>query len=129
MRKSSLVVSAIVLFAFALCASLAYADALVAKVQFPFKAGGIEYPAGTYRIETIATMESLKILHEETTKSGIVPFLTRLSEREGEKGMLVFDKVGDQCYLSEIYIPGIDGFEVKAAAGKHTHVKVIAGKK
>jgi len=34
----------------------------------------------------------------------VVPFTTRLAMRDGDQNALVFDKVGDQCYLSEIHL-------------------------
>ncbi len=129
MKRSSVAVSFVLLLVFTICASLAYADTIVAKITFPFMAGGKEYPAGTYRIETSTNMDEITIRSEETGKGGIVPFETRLSSRDEDKATVVFDKAGDKYYMSEIYMPGIDGFEIKGATGKHTHVKVTATKK
>ena len=56
-----------------------------------------------------------------------MPVTSRLSDR-GNEALVVFDKEGELYYLSEIFMPGIDGFQVKGATGKHTHVKVKAGK-
>jgi hypothetical protein len=53
-----------------------------------------------------------------------IRFDTRLSERKGEDGSVVFDKVGNELYLSEIYIIGMDGFFFKGAPGKHKHLVV-----
>lgn len=105
----------------------AYAAALEVNIQFPFKAAGKDYPAGKYRIEAVLQTEELTIQDEGTGKKALLAFTTRLSAREGE-AQVVFDKLGDQYYLSEIYLPGIDGFELRAATGKHTHVKVKTGK-
>ncbi len=129
MKGSSLVISAALLLILGICASLAYADTVVADIQFPFMAGGKEYPAGKYQIDTGAQMEELILRSEATGKGGLLPFTTRLSQREPDKTELVFDKAGDKYYLSEIYMPGIDGFELKGASGKHTHIKVKANKK
>ncbi len=126
MRRSSLVILG-VLFVFAALACIAYADSVVATVQFPFKAAGKDMAAGKYRIDATGEMEDLKITNEATGKALVVPYVSRLSEREGQT-LLVFDKKGDEYFLSEIYFPGIDGFELKGATGKHTHVKVKATK-
>lgn len=107
--------------------TVAYGDAVVASVQFPFKIAGKEYPSGKYRINANVQNDELTITNMATQKRDILPFATRISAREGESE-LVFDKQGDQYYLSEIYMPGIDGFELHGATGKHTHVKVKAGK-
>ena len=128
MKKSTLVVSAFMLLAFAIWGSLAYADVVVTDIQFPFKAGGKEFSAGKYRIETILQSEELTIRNEATGKAVVLSYTTRLSPRESEEGSVVFDKAGDQYYLSEIYMPGIDGFGLKGATGKHTHVKVKGSK-
>ncbi len=125
MKKPTLVICAVV-FSFAIWGNLAYAESMEANIQFPFKAAGTEFTAGKYRIEEDIKLETVKLLNEGTGKAALLPFITRLSDR-GE-ALVVFDKQGEQYYLSEIYMPGIDGIELKAATGKHTHVKVKAGK-
>jgi hypothetical protein len=47
-----------------------------------------------------------------------------LSQREGEPGEVVLDKVDNELYLSEIYIIGMDGFFLQGAPGKHKHLIV-----
>ncbi len=125
MRKSTFVTWT-VLLAFALWGSIAYADVVTADIQFPFKAGGKEFSAGKYRLESDLQSGDIILRNESTGKALLLPVTERLSGRD--EALVVFDKQGDQYYLSEIYMPGIDGFEVKAATGKHTHVKVKAGK-
>ncbi len=117
----------VVVFAFAVCASVAYADSLIATIQFPFKAEGKEFAAGKYRFDADLERGMIMLRNESTGKSVLLPFTSRLSER-GDDSMVVFDQLGDQYFLSEVYMPGIDGFELKALTGKHTHVKVKAGK-
>jgi len=126
MKKSTLVIWTVVL-AFAIWGSLAYADAIVANIQFPFKAEGKEFTAGKYRFDADLQSGEITLRSETSGKGVLVPIRTRLSDR-GAEALVVFDKEGDQYYLSEIYMPGLDGFEVKGATGKHTHVKVKAGK-
>lgn len=128
MKGSTLAIAAALLLLLGIGASLVYADTVVADIQFPFMAGGKEYPAGKYEIETSASMEELTLRSVATGKGGLLPFTTRLAQREPDVTELVFDKAGDKYYLSEIYMPGIDGFGLKGAPGKHTHVKIKAGK-
>jgi len=125
MKKSTLVTLAVV-FTVVVWGSFAYAESIVADIQFPFKAAGTELTAGKYRFEEDLKSEMLKLRNEETGKGALLPFATRLSQRD--EALVVFDKQGEQYYLSEVYMPGIDGIELKAATGKHTHVKVKAGK-
>jgi len=128
MKKPKLVVLAFALLAFTMVGSVAYAQAVVANIDFPFKAGKTTFPAGKYSINQ-SPEEELTIRSMDTGKGVIVPFTTRLSPREDNAALVVFDKDGDQYYLSEIYMPGIDGFALTGAPGKHTHVKVKGGNK
>ncbi len=121
--KKSMMAFWTVLLVFTICGSSAYADVLVADIQFPFKAEGQELSAGKYRIDIDIQSGDITLRNESTGKAIFVRSLSRLSER-GNETLVVFDKQGDQYYLSEIYLPGIDGFEVRGATGKHTHVKV-----
>ncbi len=121
MKKSTLTICVLV-FAVVTWGTLAYAETLVANIPFSFKAVGKEYPAGKYRIEVNVQSEVIKLMNEATGQGALLPFTSLLSERD--EALVVFDKKGDQYYLSEVYIPGIDGYEFKGATGKHTHVKV-----
>ncbi len=125
MKKSAVVVCAVV-FALAIWGSIAYAEALVVNIQFPFKAMGKDFPAGKYQIEAELQPGELKLTNEATGQGAVMTYTTRLSERD--EALVVFDKQADKYFLSEIYIPGIDGFELKAAEGAHTHVKVKGSK-
>ncbi len=127
MTKPKLAVVVIALLALGI-GSLSYAEVVVADIQFPFKAAGIEMPAGKYRVETIMQDQNLVIRNLSTGKAEILPLITRISPKNPAEASFVFDKAGDQYYLSEIYIPGIDGFLLQGATEKHTHVKVRGGK-
>ncbi len=108
-----------------LAGNYAYAGTLTVNIRQPFIAGGKSLPAGRYRI--LADDENAQfvtIRNLETSTSSEIRFDTRLSAREGENGSAVFDKVGDELYLSEIYIIGMDGFFFKSAPGKHKHLVV-----
>ena len=51
--------------------------------------------------------------------------LERLADTGGKDSKLVFDKMEDgKSYLSEIHIPGQDGYLVGIAKGKEKHVTV-----
>jgi hypothetical protein len=104
----------------------AFAGELTVNIQQPFLIGGKSFPAGHYRI--IAEAENDQFVHIQSlgTKTGLsdIRFDTRLSERKGEAGSVVFDRVGNELYLSEIYIIGMDGFFFKGAPGKHKHLVV-----
>ncbi len=127
MKKPKLVVVVAALLALGI-GSLSYAGVVVADVHFPFKAAGVDLPAGKYRIETIMQDQNLEIRNLASGKAEILPLITRISPKNPAEAALVFDKAGDQYSLSEIYIPGIDGFLLQGATENHTHVKINAGK-
>jgi len=108
-----------------LAGDYAYAGTLTVNIRQPFIAGGKNFPAGRYRI--LADDESdqfVNIRNLDAETSLEIRFDTRLSAREGENGSVVFDKVGNELYLAEIYIVGMDGFFFKGAPGKHKHLVV-----
>jgi len=125
-KRSTLVIWAVVL-TLGIWGSLAYADTITASIQFPFKVEGKELAAGKYVFDSDLQSGVITIRGENTGKGVVIPVESRLADRD--EGLLVFDKDGNQYYLSEIFMPGIDGFEVKGRlTTKHTHVKVKASK-
>jgi hypothetical protein len=128
MKMQRLVVLAGAMFALGIGGSLAYADELVATVQFPFKAGGKEFPSGKYMLRTndqdVVTIENLS-----NGTEAVLPFVARVQPRNIDKGSLVFDRAGHQYFLSEVLMPGIDGFLVKPVPAELRHAKNKVGGK
>jgi hypothetical protein len=101
-----------------------------ATIPFAFTVAGTSAPAGNYEIlSEDATVGGLMLQKTDGGKPILVPFTTRLAMREGEQNTLVFDKVGDMYYLSEIHLSDSDGYFLPGAPGKHTHTQVKAHKK
>jgi hypothetical protein len=101
----------------------------VFDVSFEFSVGGAKLPAGRYELGiSRQSLDIITVANLDTGKSIAVNYLTRLGPRNIEKPELVFDKDGDQAYLSEIHIPNIDGFHLQGAPGKHSHVSIIGTK-
>ncbi len=106
--------------------AMARGEGLRTTIKFPFKAAGSMLPAGPYSIDVSRAEEHLLILRNVDTRiSYAIPYETRLSARADAS--VVFDKDGDDFYLAEVYVPGIDGFLLNAAPAKHTHVMVPSG--
>jgi hypothetical protein len=125
MRKR--LVAAACLFALTLGVVAAYAQRPRATVQIPFDftAANSELPAGTYTITTDNANPGLLVLrNEKGGKSGLCPVITRLAPSESSKPQVVFDKVGEKRILSEVYLPGADGFQLAGTTSEHTHQKV-----
>jgi hypothetical protein len=101
------------------------AEEVIVNLKQPFIAGGTVFPAGHYRFVTDNdNAEFVNMMNLDRHADQQLRFETRLSPREGKVGSVVFDKVGDELYLAEIYIVGTDGYFFKGAPGKHKHLIV-----
>jgi len=100
----------------------------VADVPFAFIVGGKTLPAGTYRFSPSDTLTQMTVTNTIGKESVMALIITRLSPRQAGEAAVVFDVAGSDRYLAEIYLPGIDGFQVPCAPGDHTHVVVKAKK-
>lgn len=107
-----------------LAGAFVYAGDLTVNIKQPFKAGGKDYPAGSYRILADDDGDHINLLNLDRKTDDAIRFSTRLSPREGQWGEVVFDKVENELYLTEIYIIGMDGFFFEGAPGKHKHLVV-----
>ena len=99
-----------------------HAGDLTVNIKQPFKAGGKDYPAGRYRVLADPDSDHINFLNLDTKTDDEIKFSTRLSPKEGKWGEVIFDKVGNDLYLAEIYIVGMDGFFFEGAPGKHRHL-------
>jgi hypothetical protein len=125
MRKH-LVLVAMLLLSTALVSVAQDFPTVVADIPFSFTAGGKTLPAGQYQFGEGSLGKEMVIRGENTKADVIAPVVTRLGERPGDQAEVVFDKVENDYYLSELHIPGMDGYLFKGAPGKHTHVRVRA---
>ena len=117
-----------------LAASTAPAYAQVAAkfdIPFPFVAGGKTMPAGTYDIsESSPALLTIRSSADPKAEAALVP-ITRLAQVAAPltQTEVIFDKVDNGSYLSEIWMAGEDGFLVYATKGPHTHTRLKAAKK
>ena len=105
---------------------------LTAKVPFQFMVGDKMLPAGAYVVEGQGAAEmKIRALKGEWTATA--PVITRLAKENhsehGTKVNLVFDIVGDKHYLSEVWMPGQDGYLVRGTTESHTHAVVAENNK
>ena len=104
------------------------AEMLKAKIDFAFVAGGKTLPAGEYEFRKDDATQTFRIQGAGST-GDIVNIITELSagvRNNPQAASLVFDQVGDKYVLSEIWIPGLDGYLVQVTKGHHTHKVVTA---
>jgi hypothetical protein len=97
-------------------------------VPFNFVANGRAFTAGQY-ILVPNDNESMLILEAKDPKNGAVPLPveTRLAESKSlNEPEVVFDKLNGQLYVSELLVPGDDGYLFLATKAKHTHESLKA---
>jgi hypothetical protein len=94
-----------------------------AKIPFAFAAAGKTLPAGQYNFIPDNNDQAIKV--EGPKGAGvIVVVFTRLAggmHTTPQDAHIVFDKVGEKYFLSEIWIPGVDGFLLYSTKEKHEH--------
>jgi hypothetical protein len=104
------------------------ADSLVkGDIPFEFKAGGKALPAGHYEFTSDNQGKLVIVRSTPTGSSSSVMVITRMAagiHTTPADAHIVFDKVGDTYTLSEIWVPGMDGFLLNALKSKHEH-KII----
>ena len=102
---------------------------LIADIPFSFMAGGKTLPAGQYQFAE-GSLGKEMVIHGQNVKADVfAPVVTRLGERPGDQAEVVFDKVDNTYYFSEVHVPGMDGYLFQGASGKHTHARVKASRK
>jgi len=94
------------------------------SAPFPFQVGEQSFQAGKYSLSFDGKSQFLELLDTKTSQKQFVPFVTRLSSRE--KSGIVFDSVNKTHYLSEVYMIGADGFQIRVTQEEHKHDTVDA---
>jgi hypothetical protein len=97
-------ITAFFLFAFAgivgTHAALAQEHSVKATMPFNFTVGSTHLPAGTYRV--ISVRDDLVQIANQQTRASILSAASFDSEQPANGAELVFNKYGDQYFLSEI---------------------------
>lgn len=127
MRNCALLMSILAL-GLAVPAHAQMAPLVKAEVPFSFQVGNTQMTPGTYEAVVEASgADTITVRNVTTGKAAFVLTETRLSERPGPATM-VFDRIGNDRYLSEIHPAGDDGYLLQSAVAKkhHTHEQVVA---
>ena len=120
-------ISAIAFLLFAmpvLCVAQAAPSKVIAAISFDFHVGKEVLPAGTYSFSVGDKEGIVTVTNEASGKSYVATVLTRISQWPGNATSVVFDKMGDQYYLSELHAAGVDGYHFSGAPGPHIHTSV-----
>lgn len=103
-------------------------DISIVDVPFKFTVHNKVMMPGKYEIKV--TDAAVISVMPEKGQALFVPTITRLAQHETPltNAMLVFDKVGDQYTLSEVWMPSEDGYLVTDTKQPHQH-HLLKGKK
>jgi hypothetical protein len=93
------------------------------KIPTGFVANGKAFPSGNY---ALSVDEGSAVVTLESTgakmPSVVLPVETRVSEPKPlAEPEVVFDKLNGQLLLSELLVPGEDGYLLLVTKAKHTH--------
>jgi hypothetical protein len=112
--------------------ALGISQAASAQTQYNFKipngfvANGKALPAGSY-VLSVSPAGDMVTLAPAASKGASVMLVveTRVAERKPMAGPeIVFDNVNGQLNISELLVPGEDGYMLLVTKGKHTHESV-----
>ena len=122
--KTNVLVSISLIALLAATFGFAQSQSLNAKIPFQFTVEGKVLPAGQYVFIRSNDESTIRVEGASKGPSSVALVVTRLGSAihtSPQDAHIVFDKVGDTYFLSEIWIPGLDGFLVYVTKGKHEH--------
>ncbi|HMG33211.1 MAG TPA: hypothetical protein VKM94_04665 [Blastocatellia bacterium] len=99
--------SAILVIAGALAVRAQIVDTIDVEIPFGFTVQNKMFPAGKYSLVTLGTTRDVMALRDERGRT-VTMFLTEsdILTKEPEKTELVFDRIGDEYFLSRIFEEG-----------------------
>lgn len=77
---------------------------MTAKIPFQFHVGKTSLPAGDYTVKPLSPA-ALLIRSDDCRSSAIVLTISAQTSQVQDKGRLVFNKYGDQYFLSKVWHP------------------------
>ncbi len=95
-------------------------DTLSVNIPFAFILNGKTNDAGEYTVRVTEAQSEVWLTPAKGTGS-VAAVITRLAASASDDARVVFDKVGNTNYLSEVWLPGFDGYLVYAAKEAHVH--------
>jgi hypothetical protein len=95
------------------------------NIGFAFLAGGESMPAGNYAIERRPVGGLVLRPRQAGPSSPVLRSISRLGRHDKDPfAELVFDKTDEGMHLSEIWLPGEDGYLLLATSKEHQHLVV-----
>ena len=102
-------------------------DTLSLNVPFAFQAAGALHPAGVYRL-SVDTEPDVVALTSAAGEQASIKVLGRMAGSLSSPGpaAVAFEKVGETYYLSEMWIPNLEGYQTYITKEKHSRHMVHA---
>jgi hypothetical protein len=101
-----------------------------ARIPFSFTAAGKVLPAGQYEFIPAENFTTVRVVGTDKGSASVVQsVLTRLAgemHTTPQDAHVVFDTIGGANTLSELWIPGQDGYVLSTTASAHKHAVVNA---
>ncbi len=98
---------------------------VVAKIPFRFVVEGRTLASGPYEFKLIGTdLDAMRITNTKTNHAIVVPIVAPAGLEPTHRAEVVFDKAGKSSYLSEVIIPGMDGYLIAGPTGEHQQTSV-----
>jgi hypothetical protein len=79
---------------------------LTATIPFAFTAENSSLPAGTYTVSTLPPYNMIKVQSADGRKVAMIPAIPSPTSAESERTKLVFDRIGNQYFLSQVWEQG-----------------------
>ncbi len=96
-------------------------DVALMNMPFKFTVGKTVMQPGKYRV-TVSVDESMVTMTPERGQAAMVAAITRLGQHaKMNDATLIFDRVGEDYTLSEVWLPGQDGYLVHDTKTPHKH--------
>jgi hypothetical protein len=103
MKRNLITILSLVVMSMMFNATGAYAQSFAkADVPFAFNVGTAQLPAGTYEIRTLSQSGNQIMIQNSKTSASAVSIARRDGSRSTES-KLVFDRIGNQYFLSEVW--------------------------
>ena len=130
MKRQFLILIAIVAFATTLTTNALgqTGKTVKANIKFDFHIGERVYPAGEYRIESIGSMSEtiLQIRSVGDTNKNDIIVANHSNEGERQTPILVFQKYGENYFLTEISLGTEWGYSIRPSPRQRESEKTLA---
>ncbi len=96
-----------------------------AKIPFAFSVAGKVLPAGDYRFSDGPQPNAITVRSSDGKEAAIAMVQTRIAagiHTSSADAHVVFDRMNESYVLSELWMPGLDGYVLNAAEQAHEHV-------